>query len=147
VRHARSLAKKAGQPISPAAVLDLEATLDAAFSDPDAGSLLREGRLTAAVHYSGLGFGPDVKAKSAKRRPTGARTVVKARQVLEQAHREAERADADVDRARRAVATAEAELKRLQAALSVAVRQATKAHGKTSTAQKKVDDLTHPRKR
>jgi hypothetical protein len=55
VRYAR-IDTPAGQGVSEAALEDLEATLDAALGDPAAAETLRGGRLTSALHYSGLGL-------------------------------------------------------------------------------------------
>ncbi len=150
LRQARSIATRVGLPLSKSIEQELEATLDAAFSDTDSAEYLREGCLTAALHYSGLGFGADAvrldpasnAAASAdtRRNPTGAETA-KAKENLEQARSEAERAASDVEKAQRAVKTAEVDLKRQRAALTVAQRRATRASEKVSNAQKKLDLL------
>jgi hypothetical protein len=57
---------------------------------------------------------------------------------LDEANREAERADAESEKARHAVALAEKDLKRLRAAAAHAVRRASAAHKKASVAKKKV---------
>jgi hypothetical protein len=56
-KAARDLADRFGQPVGAAVGQELSATLEAALADPDAAGALRAGRLTAGLHYSGLGLG------------------------------------------------------------------------------------------
>ena len=56
VRDATSKASREGQSVSASAMLELEATLDAAFADPQAAEMLLQGHLSSGLHYSGLGF-------------------------------------------------------------------------------------------
>ena len=62
--QARELARDAGQPVSDAAVLELEATLEAALADAAAAEALRSGRLTTGLRYSGLGLTDVIPAAS-----------------------------------------------------------------------------------
>ena len=150
LRQARSIATRMGLPLSKSIEQELEATLDAAFSDTDSAESLRGGCLTAALDYSGLGFGADAEPLDSagnaaapartKRRPTGTETD-KAKQNLELARSEAAEAVSDVEKAQRAVKTAEVDLQRQQAALTVAQRRATRANEKASNAQKNLDLL------
>ena len=146
VREARSKSSRMGQPASGAALQELEATLEAAFADPQAAESLRRGRLSRGLRYSGLGFaaqpqnGPLERAKgstSARRSRPGADQVA-AQRDLENANRDLERADDEVAKARRAVAAAEDELKRLKSAEALAVRRSKQAHDRASTAKKKL---------
>jgi hypothetical protein len=150
VRQARSIATESGQSVSQSAEQELEATLDAAFADETSAEALLGGRLTVALHYSGLGFGgaadadgsPGTSARSSRETRGGTSTeFTRAKRNLEQAQREAERADAEVEKAQRAVTSAEADLKRLRAALTVAGRQAKKAQEKAATELKRLDSL------
>ncbi len=146
LRQAATIAKRAGLPLSQSIEQDLESTFDAAFSDPGSAESLREGCLTTALHYSGLGFGADAMSQdvTVPLRDKGIRAVAdtaKAKQSLEQARNETKRADAEVEKARGAIKAAEVDLNRLRAALTVATRRATKAHEKESGAQKKLDRL------
>lgn len=150
LRHARSIADRADQPVSQATAVDLEATLDAAFGDPVAASSLREACLTGTLSYSGLGLSPDGPAGTARppRRSeaprgkgTGAPATGQAKTALALATRAATVADAELAKAQRAVATAEADLKRLRAAVAVADRRADKAHEKASAARKRLNTL------
>ena len=52
----RQLARDLGQPVSEASERELEATLEAAVANAEAGEALRSGRLTTALSYSGLGL-------------------------------------------------------------------------------------------
>lgn len=156
LRQARSLAKRADQPLSPSTEQELEATLDAAFSDRQSAQSLIEGRLTTALHYSGLGFGPDPKIRSraatspVRGRSGGGSTnleTAQAKRDLKQAQREADQANSEAEKAEQRVKAAEADLKRLQAALTVARRQAVKAHSKAAAAQKKLERRDRSRSR
>lgn len=148
LRQARSLATRAYQPLSPSTEQDLEATLDAAFSDRESAQALIEGRLTSGLHYSGLGFGSDAKRRDRAATPavsgrskvgsTAAETA-QAKRALEEAQRDAERATSEAEKAEQRVRAAEADLKRLKAASSVASRQAVNAHAKAAAAQKKLE--------
>ena len=66
---ARGIASGAGIPFSPGVSSELEGTLTAALSDEEAAAVLREGRLTTALRYTGFGSptGPDRVAKSGRR--------------------------------------------------------------------------------
>nr|WP_204262001.1 hypothetical protein [Blastococcus saxobsidens] len=54
-RQARALAHERGHAVSTAVATQVEETLRAAMSDPEAGEALLTGRLTAPMSYSGLG--------------------------------------------------------------------------------------------
>ena len=147
LRHAQAIADRTNQPASQAVLQDVEATLDAAFSDADCAETLRAGHLSTTLQYSGLGFGGGSGPRSAApgsppgagRTSPASKSTVAARKALELANREAAQAESAADSAKQAVVTAEAELKRLRAALAVADRQAKKARDRASAAQKKVD--------
>ena len=55
-RQSRALANQLGHPVSGSVGQQVEETLRAAMSDPEAGEALLEGRLTAPMSYSGLGL-------------------------------------------------------------------------------------------
>lgn len=146
VRDARSQASRMGQPVSAAALQELEATLEAAFADPQAAETLRSGRLSSGLHYSGLGFASQRQAGSLQR-TTGSTSdrssrsradQVAAQRDLEKAKRDVEQADADVVKARRAVAVVADELKRLKSGEALAVRRSKEAHDRASAAKKKL---------
>ncbi|MDP5183505.1 hypothetical protein QOZ88_12740 [Blastococcus sp. BMG 814] len=54
-RQARALAHASGHPVSTAVATQVEETLRAAMSDPEAGRELLTGRLTSPMSYSGMG--------------------------------------------------------------------------------------------
>jgi NADH dehydrogenase/NADH:ubiquinone oxidoreductase subunit G len=147
LRHAKAIADQANQPASEAVLRDLEASLDAAFSDPESAATLRAGHLSATLQYSGLGFGgaPAPRSPATTSRPgnggtpRASKSTAMARRALEQASREAVEAEKAADGAKRAVVSAEADLKRLRATFAVADRKAKKARERLSAAQKKVD--------
>lgn len=66
VRDAERLATSAGQPPSPAALRQLQETLDAGLADPDSGRTVRAGHLTVALSYAGLGSVGDDGTDEAK---------------------------------------------------------------------------------
>ena len=145
--QARSIAKREQQPVSEATELDVMATLDAAFSDPNSAQSLRLGCLATGLHYSGLGFDAEAKVRSSTAqsrdsdRAKRSTETAKAKHNLEDAQHEATLAASEVDKAQRAVKAAEADLNRLRAALSVATRRATRAHETVSRAQERLDLL------
>lgn len=55
VQEARRLGTEAGQAVSDGAARELQETLEAAMGDPAAAAALRNGRLTGALAYSGIG--------------------------------------------------------------------------------------------
>jgi hypothetical protein len=144
VRDARSKAPRMGQPVSAAALQELEATLEAAFADPLAAESLREGRLSSGLHYSGLGFfarsqtGSRSRTKDfgSSRSTRSEADQIKAQRNSEKANREAEQADAQLEKARQAVAAAADQLTRLKAVEALAVRRSKEAHDLASAAKK-----------
>ena len=154
VRDARSLAARRGQPVSETAVLELEATLDAAFADPTSAEALEGGHLTIALQYSGLGLGPGLDVSSdttsgqqANEKPRSAGALRKAEHDLGVACREAERGDAEVEEARQAVVTAEEDLTRLKTAVVLARQRAKEAHRKAAAAERSLNALHAGRRR
>lgn len=152
LRQARVIADRGEQPVSQGVLQELEATLDAAFSDPDSAQSLRQGCLTTALHYSGLGFDADANVpgsvRSAQAGPAKDNSkTTKAKHDFEQARGEVEQAASEVENARRAVKTAEADLERLRAALTAATRREAQALEKASRAQSRVDLLRKRRER
>jgi chromosome segregation ATPase len=131
VQQARQLARAAGRPVSQDTARGLEDTLRAALADEQAGRLLLAGRLTDALHPSGLGSGfgdtvgaadviPISRAKSRERRPP----------------REEQRrlAEQDLIDAKRALADA-------AAAFDDAQAQAADADHAAASAQQRLEDL------
>lgn len=150
LKHARSIATRSGSRLSQSTEQEIEATLDAAFSDPSSAQSLREGCLTNALHYSGLGLGADGKVRDEEAPPRGPVRVTsdglveetaKATLRLQQARSAESRAESEVQKAQRAVGSAEAELKQLHAALRVATRRATRAREMALAAEHELASL------
>ena len=154
-RQARSIATRLSQPVSQAAEIELEATLDTAFADLESAQSLRAGDLTTSLHYSGLGFGPATKAdeRADSAVPLAAAALPRVprncprRSVTWSRPGATPGAETDVENAQQAVTAAEADLKRLRAALTVAVRQATKANEHAAEAVKRLEHLSRGRTR
>jgi hypothetical protein len=128
VRDARSLAAQQGQAISEAVLGELDATLEAAFADAASADAVRAGRLTTTLQYSGLGLLPDVAAVGGFRRPPTERprpdaALHEAERSVEQAKREAARADTELQEARRAVRGAEKRAKDAHRTAAVAEKR------------------------
>jgi hypothetical protein len=68
-RDARTLAATLGQPVNEAVQREVESSLDAALTDPEAAELVRSGRLTTALRHSGFGTGFDQSGASAVKKP------------------------------------------------------------------------------
>ncbi len=146
VRDASSLAARQGQAVSGAALAEVEATLDAAFADAASADALRAGRLTSALQYSGLGLVPDATSvRPAGGTPRSGASVREAERTLERAHRDAARADADLEGARVAVEAAEKDLTRRKAAVADAQQRAKEAHRNVAAAEKTLTGLRRRR--
>jgi hypothetical protein len=152
VRDAESKASRAGQSISVGASQELEATLEAAFADPEAAQSLLGGRLSGGLRYSGLGFcdqaasgsttGP--KSSASVRRAKSEADQIAAERSLEKAQKEAEQAAAHLEKASQAVSDATRELARVKSAEALAIRRSKEAQMKVSAARKKRDKLRSP---
>ena len=111
--------------------------------------MLRQGRLTSGLRYSGLGFTALPPTKSSPPRYKGlpgtgrrSRSVadqLTAKRNLDKANHEAEQADTQVEAARQAVKKTAAELSRLKSVEALAVRQSKQAHTRASAAKKKLN--------
>jgi hypothetical protein len=119
-RQSRALANQQGHPVSSAVGQQVEDTLRAAMSDPEAGEALLEGRLTSPMSYSGMGtvvrpalrVVPPPREKRPAKQPATERQRSSAEARREEARRAAEeRLRREIDEARRALeeATAAAE--------------------------------------
>jgi hypothetical protein len=145
MREAESKASRIGQPVSAAALQELEETLEAAFADPQAGEDLRRGHLSRGLHYSGLGFTAPTQTASPSRAKDPVSTgrsrskvdQIAAQRNLEKANREVQRADAEVKKARQAVAKAADVLTRRKSAEALALRRSKEARDRALVAEKK----------
>src|SRR5918911_645356 len=83
-RQALAVARQHGHPVSTSIEAQIEDTLRAAMSDPEAGEALLSGRLTSAMSYSGLGTvggRPDLRlvtTRPSQRAPAASRTGTRA---------------------------------------------------------------------
>jgi hypothetical protein len=146
IRQAKARASQLGHPASASVIEELEMTLDAAFSDPQAAATLRQGHLTTGLRYSGLGFAapPDAGSPARTKGSGSAREAkseaqrIAAERDLDKANHEADQADAHVETARHAVKEAAAVLTRLKSAEAQAVRRSKEAHARATAAKKKL---------
>ena len=139
-RDAKSMGSRMGQPVSAAALEELESTLEAAFADELAAESLLSGQLRSGLRYSGLGFGVPSRAEPTSR-PTVAGSAPRKERVavqreLDQANHDMEKADAEVARLRRAIEVAEGDLERLRSDEARAVRRSREARERAATAKK-----------
>lgn len=135
--EARSSASRKGQPVSEAALRELEGTLDAAFSDADAAQELRRGQLTVSLQYSGLGLVAEPSTlPTAGTRRSDSEADREAERELKEARRLAARADHRLARATQAVAQASEALARRQSEAADADREVTEARKRVVTAER-----------
>jgi hypothetical protein len=127
-RQASTLAREHGRPISSSVAVQVEETLRAAMTEPEAGEALLSGRLTSPMSYSGMGTvtgRPDLRlvrpptpeaAPRAKEKP--AADAAERRRAREEAQRRAaeERRRQELAEARRAVEDATVRADEAQAA-------------------------------
>jgi hypothetical protein len=87
VRQAGTLAKAEGHPASTTVLAEVQATLEAGLSNPDAADEIRQGRLRSALHYAGLGTEDVAATPPARRseRDRGAGEIEEARRELDAA--------------------------------------------------------------
>jgi hypothetical protein len=132
VQQARKLARAAERSVSDDAARGLEETLHAALADEHAASLLLAGRLTEALHSSGLesGFDTPTNVIPLHSRRTSENSAGR-RQPREEERR---RAEQDLIEAQRALADA-------TAALDNARGMAAAADQAAATAQERIDEL------
>jgi hypothetical protein len=96
-RQARALASEQGHRVTESVGAQVEETLRAAMTDPDAGEALRSGRLTSAMSYSGLGTGqradlrvvPPPRPAAAPAKPAARRSAQERRAAEEERRRQA----------------------------------------------------------
>ena len=150
-RQSRALANQLGHPVSGSVGQQVEETLRAAMSDPEAGEALLQGRLTAPMSYSGLGtiarptlrvvHPPREKAPATKATSDKARSSVEARR--EEARRAAEeRLRRELDEARRTVEEAVAAADEAAAAADDERRTATELADRHDALVDRVEELT-----
>ncbi len=158
-RQAADLTEERGHRINPGAVTEVEATLHAALSDPEAGTALRTARLTRSLRSSGLdpvdltdavAGDPGTarpRPKREKKDDGRARELALARQELDEAEQALDQArdrqteaDERVDELRAERAKLEEELEELRRRLAELRRSVRDAEDEASAASDAVDD-------
>jgi hypothetical protein len=162
-RQARALANERGHPVSTAVATQVEETLRAAMSDPEAGEALLTGRLTSPMSYSGMGTTvsrPDLRLvhppkrepaaptrapkpeRAAAAKPSGESAADRRRREQEERRRAAE------EKRRRELAEAEAAAEEASAAADEATealeehrRQTEELTARHQELQARVDEL------
>ncbi|MGY1826879.1 MULTISPECIES: hypothetical protein [unclassified Blastococcus] len=132
-RQARALAHAQGHPVSASVATQVEETLRAAMSDPEAGRALLTGRLTSPMSYSGMGTTvarPDLRlvhpprpkpAEKLARPPARAKREEAGESAAARRRRaEEERARAAEEKRRRELAAAQEAVDRAEAAAAEA---------------------------
>jgi hypothetical protein len=158
-RQARALAAERGHPVSTAVATQVEETLRAAMSDPDAGEALLSGRLTSPMSYSGLGTTvsrPDLRLvhppRTERRAPAKAQPPVRKeagesaadRRRREQEEREraaAEKRRRELEEARAAAEEASAAADEAEEVLAEHRRQVEELTERREQLQARVDEL------
>ncbi|HEX4540460.1 MAG TPA: hypothetical protein VH112_09460 [Acidimicrobiales bacterium] len=120
-QEARRIAQERGQSVSQAVQRDVESTLDAALTDPSAADAVRSGRLLRSISHAGMGpvdlsgslAAPEIAVRSStgipglapddskQGRPPEDEKIAAAREALEDADADVERADHGLSRAER----------------------------------------------
>jgi hypothetical protein len=162
-RQARGLAAERGHPVSTTLATQVEETLRAAMSDPEAGEALLTGRLSSPMSYSGMGTTvsrPDLRlvhppkpepaapakapAKKAapKKEPAGESAAERRRREQEERQRAAEeKRRRELEEARAAAEEATAAADEAQAALEEHRRQTDELTARHERLQARVEEL------
>lgn len=153
-RQAGALARERGHPVSSSVSVQVEETLRAAMSDPEAGQALLSGRLTSPMSYSGLGTTvsrPDlrlVRTPESEAPPKPARRPAKAdaeerRRVREEEARRAaeERRRQELAAARRAAEDAAATAEEARLALEEERERVAELDARRAELQARVTEL------
>lgn len=152
-RQARALANDRGHPVSTAVATQVEETLRAAMSDPEAGQALLTGRLTSPMSYSGMGTTvakPDLRLvhpPRPERREEPAKKTAKAAAPRKQAGESAaeRRAREQEERRRAEEEKRQRELARAREAAEAAVAAAEEAATAAQEQRREVDGLEERR--
>jgi hypothetical protein len=144
VRDASISARRDGFAVSPGALEDLEATLDASLADRVAAETLRAGRLTSALRYSGLGLS-SAMAPTATSGDRGRPASAAAERELARARQELERVLAQLHDAETAVTAAETTLAERRDVAERARRRAREAQDDVRSAEEKMKAVRRKR--
>jgi len=162
-RQARALTNAQGHPVSTAVATQIEETLRAAMSDPEAGQALLTGRLTSPMSYSGMGTTvtkpglrlvhpprPERSEKQAEkpakaaapRTQTGESAAERRAREQEERRRAAEeKRQRELARAREAAEAAEAAAEEAAAAAEEQRREVEELEGRRTELQDRVEEL------
>jgi DNA repair exonuclease SbcCD ATPase subunit len=160
-RQARALTNGQGHPVSTAVATQIEETLRAAMSDPEAGQALLTGRLTSPMTYSGMGTTvakPDLrlvhpprpertekpaeKPAKAPRKQTGESAAERRAREQEERRRAAEeKRQRELARAREAAEAAVAAAEEAAAAADEQRREVEGLEGRRTELQERVEEL------
>ncbi|MGY1805219.1 hypothetical protein ACI78T_18195 [Blastococcus sp. SYSU D00922] len=158
-RQARALANDRGHPVSTAVATQVEETLRAAMSDPEAGQALLTGRLTSPMSYSGMGTTvakPDLrlvhpptpertekpaKAPAPRKQAGESAADRRAREQEERRRAAEEKRQRELARAREAAEAAEAAAEDAAAAAEEQRREVDQLDRRRTELQERVDEL------
>ena len=144
-RQARALANGAGHPVSTSVGTQIEETLRAAMSDPDAGKALLTGRLTSPMTYSGMGTTvtrPDLRLVHPPRTEKPARATTPATPKKQTGESAADRRAREQEERRAAAEEKrQRELARAREVADAAVAAAKEAAGAAEEQRQEVDAL------
>ena len=137
---ASALARRDEGAVSAGALVDLEATLDAALADPEAAETLRTGRLTSGLRYSGLGLAGAAESPALPPRDRGGRPASgTADRELARAKRELERVREQMEDAETALMAAESTLAERREVAERARRRVRDAQKAVTSAERRVE--------
>ena len=136
VRDASVVAEEDDQGVPGVAIEDLEATLDAALGDPTSAETLRTGRLTTALHYSGLGLTGTLETAPSR----GSRANTASRSAQAATDLEWKRARDDLERVRAQLRDAETAVAAAQTTLAERKDVAQRAARRVREAEKTLRD-------
>lgn len=138
IRHARELARAAGQEVSDAVLDDVGATLDAALADPAAAVEVEAGRLTKPLPRPSFSLGQPAPGARAPATPTAAARLAaaEAAQAHERARLDREHAEQELERASREAADVERRLRELRARRTDASKRLTKTRREEDLARR-----------
>jgi hypothetical protein len=158
-RQARALANERGHPVSTTVATQVEETLRAAMTDPEAGEALLSGRLTSAMSYSGMGTTvsrPDLrlvrpprperpekpaKAPAERKQPGESAADRRAREQEERRRAAEEKRQRELARAREAAEEAVAAAEEAASAAEEQRREVDELEGRRAYLQARVDEL------
>ncbi|HEY1636714.1 MAG TPA: hypothetical protein VGF64_18310 [Acidimicrobiales bacterium] len=141
-QEARRLAEERGQSVSQAVQREVESTLDAALTDEGAADAVRSGRLLRSLSHAGMGpvdLSGAMAAPEIGVRPSPA--IVGSGPGPAEAEHRPTAEDEKITAAREALEDADADVERADHSLSVAERAAEEAQGRQADAERRVRAL------